>query len=857
MPEFSRLPKTIKPVHYKLDLTPNLTDFSIKGHQVVSLDVKETCSEIKLNCLDIKITSAVVNEAKLDVDTQLTYDEKNEAITFALKDALQAGSKATLTLDFDAVLNDKLKGFYRSTYMKDGEKKICGVTQFESTDARRCFPCWDEPAVKSTFECSLTIPKGQNLTALSNMPVTSETDVGEDMVKYQYASSPIMSTYLLAFYVGESEFVSGKTKNGVEVRVFTPLGKKSHGEFALDMGIKCLEYYEDYFDIKFPLPKCDQIGLDDFSAGAMENWGLVTYRSTCLLIDPENSSTQTKQRVAIVVAHELAHQWFGNLVTMEWWTHLWLNEGFASFMEYLSTDAIYPEYNIFDTFVKDDFSMGMSLDALDTSHPIEVPVNHPSEVDEIFDHISYCKGSSTIRMLHSWIGDAAFRKGMAAYLNKHAYSNTLTEDLWAALEAASGMPVGTVMSSWTSQMGFPLVKVELVEGTETKLKISQQKFSANGPAKQSDQIWQIPIEICSADSPTKAIKKLVLTEKEQIVELDGPSAWFKLNCGTVGFYRVQYDAKMAAALKVNALVTRDRLQLQSDTFALAKAGYIPITDYLDMLSLYTTETDYAVLADILVSLSDISKVCWNLDEATRDNFRKWRLAFLQHAKQHVGFDKVDGESHGNSLLRSGIISCCGGLGDPEVVEWCSEKFAKHCAGSELIAGDLRGAVFGVMAGQAKSTDTIDQLMKLWKDNEASQEEQQHIERSMGCVKTQENIDKVAKWIIEDVKTCNKPFTFVGLCNGSIAGCDATWNYTKNNIESVRKEFSGFLRQAMVARTFQAYGTTARHDELKEFFAANPIEGAERAIPQMLEKIAGRAAILERDGDNIKNYAWHC
>merc|ERR1711881_658949 len=212
--------------------------------------------------------------------------------------------------------------------------------------------------------------------------------------------------------------------------------------------------------------------------------------------------------------------------------------------------------------------MGMSLDALDSSHPIEVPVNHPSEVDEIFDHISYCKGSSTIRMLHSWIGDAAFRKGMAAYLNKHAYSNTLTEDLWAALEAASGMPVGTVMSSWTSQMGFPLVKVELVEGTETKLKISQQKFSANGPAKQSDQIWQIPIEICSADSPTKAIKKLVLTEKEQIVELDGPSAWFKLNCGTVGFYRVQYDAKMAAALKVNALVTRDRLQLQSDTFAL-------------------------------------------------------------------------------------------------------------------------------------------------------------------------------------------------------------------------------------------------------------------------------------------------
>jgi len=549
----------------------------------------------------------------------------------------------------------------------------------------------------------------------------------------------------------------------------------------------------------------------------------VTYRSNCLLIDP-----------------------------MEWWTHLWLNEGFASFMEYLATDAVHPSYAIFDTFVKNDFSMGMSLDALDSSHPIEVPVNHPSEVDEIFDHISYCKGSSVIRMLHSWIGDANFRSGMALYLNRHKYTNALTEDLWAALEESSGMPVGKVMSTWTSQMGFPLVRVEKL--SDTKIKISQKKFSANGPASVKEaQLWHIPIQICSSNKPQETVKTVVLDCADMEVEMEEKADWFKLNVGAVGFYRVEYDDSLRAALKVDSMMVRDRLQLQSDTFALAKAGYIPMTNYLDTVALYKNETNYAVLSDVMANLSEIGKVCWNLPAETRENYKKWRIEFLQNAKKHCGFEKKEFEDHSTALLRSSIVGTLGGLGDEETLKWCEEAFKNHCSGEKMIEGDLRNPVFGAIASHAKDVAVIESLIKLWEDNSESIEEQQHIERSIGLTQSRETVDAVMKWVGGKVRTCNKPYTYVFVCAGSMLGLETFWDYMKNNIEAVKTEFTGFSRQAIISRTLKYFGTQEKHDEIKKFFEANPIVGAERAIPQMLENIQNKADILERDGDSIKNY----
>jgi len=849
---FERLPKSVIPSHYIVDLTPNLKTFKCQGYCKISLDVHSQVSEIRTNAVDIIVSSAKYNNTEAQ---SISYDKDNEAVIFKFENELTVG-QGELELVFESEINDKLKGMYQSKYITpEKEERICAVTQFESTDARRCFPCWDEPAVKSTFTCSMTID--ENLLGLSNMPVTEETKPAEGLKKLQFDKSPIMSTYLLAFFIGEADYVEAKTKYGVTVRVYTPKGKKHHGEFALDMGVKSLEFYEDYFNVKFPLPKLDQIGLDDFSAGAMENWGLVTYRSNILLVDPENSSTSTKETVAIVVAHELAHQWFGNLVTMEWWTHLWLNEGFASFMEYLCTDAVHPEYNIFDTFVLNDFNRGMELDALDSSHPIEVPVNHPSEVDEIFDHISYCKGCSTIRMLHDWIGDGNFRSGMADYLNKHAYKNALTEQLWDALENAAKMPVAEVMSTWTSQVGFPLLKIESVEGSATKLKITQSKFSANGPnhVANDQTTWKIPIQICNSNSPTESVATFLMKEKTMEIEIPEAS-WTKINFGSTGFYRVQYDPALSARIEVEKLVTRDRLQLQSDAFALCKAGYIPITDYFDLLKKYENESEYTVMGDILAKLGDVSLLCRNLDQSTADNFKKWKVDFLQKLKISLGWQKKDSDTHTDLLLRGRVMGALGTGGDADVAAEANAMFENHLSANgdkeKEIPGDLRSAVFQTIASNAtdKDPEPIKKLIKFFHDNKDSQEQQALVERNIGYVNTEENVKLVMNFIKNEMKPCNVPFAYVGLCYGSKLGAEATWDFIKNNMEWILKNCQGFLVQAMFGRTLCVFGSKEKYNEIKEFFEAQKMEVANRAISQMMEKVDIRAKMLERDGENV-------
>ena len=404
---FERLPSNVVvPLHYDIHIQPCLETCKFSGEETIKINVKIPTKSIQLHCLDIEIQEASLNDKKLEADT-INYSEENESVEIFFNTQIEVGEH-DFHLKFTGEVNDKLKGFYRSTYHSlDGEVKTCAITQFEATDARRCFPCWDEPAIKASFTCSLTI--ASHLLGLSNMPVVKETQVGKNLKRLDFGKTPISPTYLVAFFVGEADFVEKTTKRGVKVRVYTPLGKRSHGEFALQHAIDSLQFYEDYFKVDYPLEKLDMIALEDFCCGAMENWGLITYRATAILVDPETSSTETKMYVSIVVAHEIAHQWFGNLVTMEWWTYLWLNEGFAEFMEYLCTDRIHPEYEMFKVFIKDDFAMGMELDALDSSHPVEVIVKHPAEVDEIFDYISYKKGASIIRMLHNWIGDTNFR----------------------------------------------------------------------------------------------------------------------------------------------------------------------------------------------------------------------------------------------------------------------------------------------------------------------------------------------------------------------------------------------------------------------------------------------------------------
>lgn len=544
------------------------------------MQVLKPTNEIVLNAVDLKINKAHLEMKNGDVleTKNVVYDShEQETASIIFEKHIDSGN-GNLYLEFTGELNDKMKGFYRSKYFTpSGDERYAAVTQFEATDARRCFPCWDEPALKATFDITLIVPTDR--VALSNMPVKSENVLGNGLRVVNFDRTPIMSTYLVAVVVGEYDYVEDKSSDGILVRVFTPVGKKEQGRFALDVAKKVLPYYKEYFNIAYPLPKMDLIAIADFSAGAMENWGLVTYRETFVLVDPENTSLMRKQSIALTVGHEIAHQWFGNLVTMEWWTHLWLNEGYASFVEFLCVNHLFPNFDIWTQFVTDMYTRALELDGLRNSHPIEVPVGHPSEIDEIFDEISYNKGASVIRMLHHWIGDEDFRKGMNIYLTRHQYKNTSTEDLWQALSEASNKPVGEVMSTWVKQMGFPVVSVSTKQdGTKRVLTLSQDKFTADGSAPNESYFWKIPITISTKKSPTEIHHSFVLDSKKTEIVLDDipNDTWVKINPGTVGFYRTRYPPKMLEeflpSIKDMTLPPLDRLGLLDDLFAMVQAG---------------------------------------------------------------------------------------------------------------------------------------------------------------------------------------------------------------------------------------------------------------------------------------------
>ncbi|HEX3099456.1 MAG TPA: M1 family metallopeptidase, partial [Patescibacteria group bacterium] len=462
-----RLSKFVLPKKYVLQIQPDMEAFTFAGNEVIELALEKNAKEITLHSKELEITDAWWQSGKTRIDVLKTsYNTKAETATFKFIKTLPKG-KGRLHIHFRGLIQESLRGFYRSQYEYKGKTMRIATTQFEATDARRAFPCFDEPSHKAVFEVSLVVPK--HLTAISNTlevaghsatPVSLKHLSGYKVVKF--TPTPKMSTYLLAYIIGDFEYIQTKTKaargkKGVNIRVFTTPGKKKQAKFALDVAKRTLEFLNDYFKVPYPLPGLDLIAIPDFSAAAMENWGAVTFRESALLIDEQNSSFTSKQNVAYVIAHELVHQWFGNLVTMEWWTHLWLNESFATFMGFIAIDNIFPEWHIWTKFVMSDHASALQLDSLVNTHPIEVEVHHPDQIAEIFDAISYEKGGSVLRMLLHYIGAENFRNGLSYYLKKHSYKNTESIHLWQAFEKVSGKPVSKFMAKWVGEPGYPVV----------------------------------------------------------------------------------------------------------------------------------------------------------------------------------------------------------------------------------------------------------------------------------------------------------------------------------------------------------------------------------------------------------------
>lgn len=861
MPEiksFQRLPKHVIPRHYDLELIPNLEKFAFKGKTAVKVSIVNSTNEIVLNCLDLELTHVKLLYKNGGSETTINPKEvrlstAEETATIVFDKPLEEG-EATLYCEFTGEINDKMKGLYRSKYVTPGgEERYAAVTQFEATDARRCFPCWDEPAIKATFDISLQVPADR--VALSNMPVKEETVNGSKKVVH-FDTTPIMSTYLVAVVVGEYDYVEKESRDGVLVRVYTPVGKSKQGLFALEVAARVLPYYKEYFDIAYPLPKIDLIAIADFSAGAMENWGLVTYRETCLLVDEEHTSAVRRQWIALVVGHELAHQWFGNLVTMEWWTHLWLNEGYASFVEFLCVNHLFPEYDIWTQFVTENYIRALELDCLENSHPIEVPVGHPSEIDEIFDDISYNKGASVIRMLHRYIGDDDFRKGMNIYLTRHQYKNTFTEDLWAALEEASNKPVGAVMSTWTKQMGFPVVEVKSEQrGPNRVLTLTQQKFCANG-RQGDDTLWMVPIAISTQEQPSKVALSTVLEKRTQEVVLENVSedSWVKLNPGTVGYYRTRYPASMLAQLvpgiRDGSLPPLDRLGLLDDCFALVQAGHTSTAESLKIMEAFTDEVNFTVWSSISNCMSKLSAVFSHtpLDKPLKNYGRK----LYSNITKRLGWDAEEKESHLDTLLRSLVLNKMISFEDPDTIAEAKRRFERHVCGGQALPADLRSACYRAVLADADEP-AFERFLRLYRAADLH-EEKDRISRALGAVRDAKLLHRVLHFALSDeVRAQDTVFVIVSVAVGK-HGRDLAWQFFKDHWQELMDRYQGgFLLARLVKSTTENFASEESAKEIEEFFSLHHSPGTERSVQQALETVRLNAAWLARDLQSATAY----
>ena len=835
------LPDDVAFLEYNLGLTPNLKEFTFEGNAQIVCHVRRSTQSITLHAAELAIEKDGIKLIYPDAlgsfgfmsPASVRLDPEQETVCIEFSDYIPEG-KACLTIRYSGILNDKMAGFYRSKYTApDGTEKYLAVTQFEATDARRALPCGDEPSLKAKFNVALNVPTG--MTALSNMPVALNLGREGGTRTVHFKRSPIMPTYLLAVVVGELDFVETKTKDGVDIRVYTVPGKSEQGKFALETARRVLEFYNEYFGIPYPLPKLDMVAIPDFAAGAMENWGLVTYRENALLIDSENSSAAAHQRVAEVVAHELAHMWFGNLVTMQWWTHLWLNEGFATWMASHALNALFPQWDIWTQFVSDEYASALALDSLRSTHPIEVPVEHPNEISQIFDDISYAKGASVIRMIHDAIGDAAFRKGLTAYLNRHAYGNATTEDLWTALAEASGQPVPELMGSWTKQPGYPLA--EVVSTNNGIAQIVHQRFLASGGLLTPDeaaQRWHLP----------ESFTRTVLG---------------KCNSGQTTIARVNYSrehwSKLAHVVRdtEEALPAVDRYGLVSDALALTRAGFMVTSDMLNLLVHYRNETNYTVWTSVLEALGAVAI----LVEETADERNLDALAqhILRPIVTSVGWMQQKGEPHMTQLLRGAVLGAYGAYSDTDTTSHAAQLFWAHAEGKSLIHPNLRLTVYRLVARLNVWSDY--QALQNMYEKETLQEERVRLLNAMGNISEQVMVNNLLRYTFDSGKVRQGDVFYVLSTLGSHAvGRREAWRYVTENWDKLQQRYSGGGLKMLGRILSSVVGGFVRAedaDACEQFFASHPAPSATRAIAQSLERVRNRAAWYRRDEGNISTF----
>ncbi|KAJ9617224.1 hypothetical protein H2200_000945 [Cladophialophora chaetospira] len=856
------LPDTIKPLNYDLSLY-NLEfggNWSYDGTVKIASKVKQDTQELILNTKELEITGADVlgkDGSSITSLSDVSYDKKTERATIKFSGKIPSGV-ALIAIKFKGEINSAMEGFYRSKYKptvppaagtpKVDEHHYMFSTQFEACAARRAFPCFDEPNLKASFEFEVEIP--EDLVALSNMPEKGTSKGSkEGLKKVAFEKTPAMSTYLAAWAIGDFEYVEGFTErkyNGkpLPVRVYTTRGLKEQGRFAMEHAHKTLDYFSDIFGIEYPLPKSDLLAVHEFAMGAMENWGLVTYRTTAVLYDEEKSDARFKNRVAYVVAHELAHQWFGNLVTMDWWNELWLNEGFATWVGWLAVDHLHPEWEVWSQFVAESVQTALELDSLRASHPIEVPVRNALEVDQIFDHISYLKGSSVIRMLSDHLGQEVFLKGVGDYLKIHAYGNARTNDLWGALSAASGQDVQAFMDPWIRKIGFPVVTVAEEPG---QISVRQSRFLTTGDAKaEEDQTtWWIPVGL-KTGTPTKIVHS-ALTQKEDTIR-DVDDTFYKINADQSGFYRTNYPPQRLAKLgeAQENLSLQDKIGLLGDATALAVSGDGTTPALLSLLEGFKDEKSFIVWQQITSSLGTVKRVFAGNKEIS-DALKKFTSKLVSPAAEAIGWDFPKEEDYLTGQSRKLLLGTAAGAGHKNIILEGQKKFAAWKSGDDkAIHQNLRGVLFNLAVANG-GQEEYEAIKAEFKKN-TSVDGKEICIAALGRSKEPNLAWDLLDFVTSEEVSVQDAHGGVNAVSNNNNTRFVVWEYTQQNWDRIFKRLSvtGVLIDRWVKLGLPKFSDLEVRDQIDKFFKDKETGQFSRSLVIVHDTITGNARYKERD-----------
>lgn len=832
-----QLPKTVTPVEYLLRIVLEIEQGKVTGSAQIKVQVREPVRQIVLNSAGLTIQKATL-QAPDGVVRELTPqpDEQREVLTLSSPDEIVAGVW-TVNLEWQGKLSEQPVGLYIMRHKTPAGEKRALASQMQATDARRLFPCWDEPAFRAAFQLTAVVPEAH--TALFNMPEERSTALGDGRKEVVFARTPSMVSYLFAFCSGEFESVEGEAE-GVKLRVFTTPGKREQARYALEATKQLLPYFNDYFGTPYPLPKLDQISFAGTPASGMENWGLIIYDDTAMLYDPATSSQATKERAYGVIAHEIAHQWFGNLVTMGWWDNLWLNEGFASWMGTKATDRFNPDWKMW-LRAAGDKEWAMALDARATTHPIQQAIAHEKQVEDAFDEITYSKGQAFLRMLESYLGEAPFRDGIRAYMKRHAYGNTTTADLWTALEEVSGQPVRAFAAGWTEQPGFPVVTARPAE--EGRLELSQERFTIHqkDPAPLA---WKIPVVWAPLASLTSS--RTALLDEHSPLKIDAPEGGgaVKLNVGGVGYFRAAYAGALGDALfqAAPSLPDADRLNLLQDTLALVKATRLPASRYFDLLSsLAPAERTFTLWEEIIDGLSTIDNFARG--EAGRERFREWARSLLKPQLARLGWDAKPGEDALDASLRARVVRALGIWGDAEIAGEARRRWERFLQEPGSLSGDLRASVLAIL-GKDLDPAGYDRILALGKA-EISTEQRRNYYHALASARDQALAQRTLALSITSELPPQEATRLVSMVAFAGEKPELAWEFAKAHLDELLSKLGAIRGSSYVPGLMRNFSEAARADELETFAREHLPPEAGIAVRKAADEIRFRSEFKRR------------